>query len=147
MMKARSGGLEENIRHEVDWLKIMISGGMMTKGSAAWITQYQLPEVEAAVSEAHAAGRRIASHAHSREAIIHSVDAGVDTIEHCSWITPAGYRFEPRIAEKMVLKNVMICSTTSRAWKCAKSRMEERYRNTSRMRELGVKFMAGTDAA
>lgn len=138
--------IRESIRHKVDWLKIMASGGMMTKGSAAWITQYQFSEVEAAVSEAHAAGRRIASHAHSREAIENSVNAGVDTIEHCSWITPTGYQFEPRTVEKMVRKNIMICSTTSRAWKCAKSRMEQRYKNTSRMRELGVKFIAGTDA-
>ena len=138
--------IRENIRHKVDWLKIMASGGMMTKGSAAWITQYQFSEVEAAVSEAHAAGKRIASHAHSSEAIENSVNAGVDTIEHCSWITPTGYQFEPRTVEKMVRKNIMICSTTSRAWKCAKSRMEQRYKNTSRMRELGVKFIAGTDA-
>jgi imidazolonepropionase-like amidohydrolase len=138
--------VRENIRHGTDWLKIMASGGMMTKGSAAWICQYPLHEMEAAVSEAHRAGKRIASHAHSRVAIENSVDAGVDTIEHCSWITPTGYQFDPPTAEKMVRKNIMICSTTSRAWKQAKARMGERYKNAVLMRKMGVKFIAGTDA-
>jgi imidazolonepropionase-like amidohydrolase len=136
----------ENIKGGANWLKIMASGGMMTKGSAAWISQYDVSKIRAAVLEAHRVGKKIASHAHSKLAIQNSVEAGVDTIEHCSWITREGYQFDRATAEIMISKNIMVCSTTSFAWKRGKARMEERYKNAVRMRELGAKFIAGTDA-
>lgn len=138
--------VREHLKAGADWIKIMASGGMMTKGSAPFFCQFDEHELQAAVDEAHRVGRKIASHSHGTEGIRNSVEAGVDTIEHCSWMTRDGYQFDDRTAELMCEKGIYVCSTTSVAWKRAGERMESRYRMARRMREIGVKFVAGTDA-
>ncbi|MEW6267559.1 MAG: amidohydrolase family protein [Thermodesulfobacteriota bacterium] len=136
----------EHLKAGADWIKIMASGGVMTKGSAGWICQFDLKEMQGAVDEAHRVGKKIAAHAHGAAGIRNSVEAGVDTIEHCSWRTPEGYRLEEGTAELIGAKGIYVCSTTSRAWKHARAEMAPRFPIVRRMRELGIKFIAGTDA-
>jgi imidazolonepropionase-like amidohydrolase len=136
----------EHLKAGADWIKIMASGGMMTRGSAPFVCQYDAIELQAASDEAHRVGKKIASHAHSLEGIRNSVEAGVDTIEHCSWMTRDGYRFDERTAELICEKGIYVCSTISAAWKRYRSVMEQRHHVVRRMREIGLKFVAGTDA-
>ena len=74
------------IRQGVDWIKIFGSGGVSSEGDKPDQTQYTIDELRASVSEAHAAGRKVAVHAHGKEAIANAVQAGVDTIEHGTMI-------------------------------------------------------------
>jgi len=75
--------VREHVRHRVDGIKIIgITGGMSTPGQHPGAAQYRFEEVEAAVSEAHRWGKRVASHAHGEEGIANAVRAGVDTLGH-----------------------------------------------------------------
>ncbi|QGN58800.1 amidohydrolase family protein [Nostocoides sp. HKS02] len=69
----------------VDVLKIMASGGNMTRESNVRDPQFSLEELTVAVTEAHRFGRRVAAHSLNAESIRRSVQAGVDTLEHCLW--------------------------------------------------------------
>ncbi|GIF95908.1 amidohydrolase family protein [Catellatospora citrea] len=72
-------------------IKIMASGGHMTPGSVApHDSQYTLADLRVVVEEAHGLGLRVAAHAHGVAAIKNAVAAGVDSIEHVSFLTGDG---------------------------------------------------------
>ena len=70
----------------VDFIKLIASGGTTTPGTNITRSQYTLDEVRAAVEDAHRLGLPVAVHAISTDSIRLTAEAGVDTIEHCSWI-------------------------------------------------------------
>jgi imidazolonepropionase-like amidohydrolase len=72
----------ENLRHDVDQIKIMASGGAMSPGDELDTTQYTIEEMRAAVEEAEAVGKYVLAHAYSGKAVRAAVKAGVRCIEH-----------------------------------------------------------------
>ncbi|MBZ5563207.1 MAG: amidohydrolase family protein [Acidobacteriia bacterium] len=70
----------------VDFIKFMASGGTTTPRTNITRSQYRLEEVQVAVQEAHRLGLQVAAHAISTDSIRFAAEAGVDTIEHGSWI-------------------------------------------------------------
>lgn len=80
------------IKHGVDVIKINASGGVLSRGDAPGAPQFTVEELRAAVEEAHAAGRKVAAHAHGAQGIKNAVNAGVDSIEHGSLIDDEGIR-------------------------------------------------------
>lgn len=80
------------IKHGVDVIKINASGGVLSRGDEPGAPQYTEEELRAAVEEAHAAGRKVAAHAHGAKGIRNAVRAGVDSIEHGSLIDEEGIR-------------------------------------------------------
>ena len=80
------------VKYNVDVIKILSTGGVLSKGDSPGAPQYTLEELKAAVDEAHAAGRKIASHAHGAEGIKRAIIAGVDSIEHASLVDDEGIR-------------------------------------------------------
>jgi imidazolonepropionase-like amidohydrolase len=79
-------------KYGVDVIKIMSTGGVLSKGDNPGAPQYTLEELKAAADEAHAAGRKIASHAHGAEGIKRAILAGIDSIEHASLVDDEGIR-------------------------------------------------------
>jgi len=63
-------------------IKIMTSGGVISPTDPIRIPQYSAEEIRAVVDEARRRGSYVAAHSYSPEAIIHSVENGVRTIEH-----------------------------------------------------------------
>ncbi len=82
--------VRENAKYGVDLIKIMASGGVLSKGDLPGAEQYSLEEMQAIVTEAHKLGRRVAAHAHGTQAIKDAIVAGVDSIEHSSLIDDEG---------------------------------------------------------
>lgn len=80
------------IKYGADVIKILATGGVLSKGDMPGAPQYTLDELKAAVYEAHVAGRKIAAHAHGAEGIKNAITAGVDSIEHSSLIDDEGIR-------------------------------------------------------
>ena len=80
------------IKHGVDVIKVHASGGVLSRGDKPGAPQFTLEELRAAAEEAHAAGRKIAAHAHGAEGIKNAVLAGIDSIEHGSLIDDEGIR-------------------------------------------------------
>jgi imidazolonepropionase-like amidohydrolase len=78
------------LKHGVDVVKVLASGGVLSLGDAPGATQLTVHEMMAAVEEAHNAGRKVAAHAHGKQAIKNAIAAGVDTIEHGSLIDDEG---------------------------------------------------------
>jgi imidazolonepropionase-like amidohydrolase len=72
----------ENIRRDVDQIKIMASGGAMSPADELDTTQYTVDEMRAAVEEAQAVGKYVLSHAYSDTAVRRAIEAGVRSIEH-----------------------------------------------------------------
>ncbi len=84
--------VRENAKYGVDLIKIMASGGVMSKGDQPGAEQYSLEEMQAVVTEAHMMGRKVAAHAHGTQAIHDAIVAGVDSVEHASLISDADIR-------------------------------------------------------
>jgi imidazolonepropionase-like amidohydrolase len=80
------------LKHGVDVIKIHATGGVMSRGDQPGAPQFTVEELRAAVEEAHAAGRKVAAHAHGAQGIKNAVLAGVDSIEHGSLIDDEGIR-------------------------------------------------------
>jgi imidazolonepropionase-like amidohydrolase len=79
----------EQIRHDVDQIKVMASGGAMSPGDELDTTQYTVEEMRAAVEEARAVGKYVLAHAYSPSAVRNAVQAGVRSIEHGNLIDAA----------------------------------------------------------
>lgn len=75
-----------NIKYGADLIKIGASGGVMSKGDDPQASQYTLEEMQAIVADAHRLGRKVAAHAHGAQAIKWATEAGVDSIEHGSYV-------------------------------------------------------------
>jgi imidazolonepropionase-like amidohydrolase len=137
--------VREHVKMGADFIKIMLTGGFMTKGSAPWYTQFDQYEMETAAYEAHRLEKKIAVHAHGTPGILSATKAGVDTIEHCSWVTATGFDYNQECVEHIVEKGMHVCLTTNIGWRRI-GKLEERLQNIGRMRNTGMKFIAGTDA-
>ncbi len=84
--------IRAQVKYSVDVIKIMSTGGVLSRGDNPGAPQYTLDELKAAADEAHMAGRKIASHAHGAQGIKNAILAGIDSIEHASLIDDEGIR-------------------------------------------------------
>jgi imidazolonepropionase-like amidohydrolase len=80
------------VKYSVDVIKIIASGGVLSKGDSPGAPQYTPEELKAAADEAHMAGRKIAAHAHGTQGIKNAILAGIDSVEHASLIDDEGIR-------------------------------------------------------
>jgi len=74
----------------VDLLKVIASGAVLAYGGVPGAPEMTRDEIAAVVAVAHAAGKKVAAHAHGAESIHMAIQAGVDTIEHASYLDDAG---------------------------------------------------------
>ena len=81
--------VREQLRHDVDQIKVMASGGAMSPGDELDTTQYTVEEMRAAVEEARAVGTYVLAHAYSPSAVRNALQAGVRCIEHGNLIDEA----------------------------------------------------------
>ncbi len=75
-----------------DFIKVMATGGGITPESNYYREQYDEPTLRALVADAHRVNKRVAAHVHASNGCVMAIDAGVDTIEHCSWMLADGRR-------------------------------------------------------
>lgn len=73
-----------------DFIKVTASGGVLSGGDRPHWPNYTEPELAALCEEAHDYDLKVAAHAHSSAGILRSVRAGVDSIEHGSFIDDEG---------------------------------------------------------
>jgi imidazolonepropionase-like amidohydrolase len=82
--------VRENIKYGADLIKVCATGGVLSLGDNPQASQYTLEEMKAIVADAHRLGRKVAAHAHGAEGIRWAAEAGVDSIEHGSYIDDTG---------------------------------------------------------
>jgi imidazolonepropionase-like amidohydrolase len=77
------------MKYGADVIKICASGGVLSESDPVDVPQLTPAELTAIISEAHAWGRKVAAHSHGDLAARQAVEAGVDSIEHGSFLQAA----------------------------------------------------------
>jgi imidazolonepropionase-like amidohydrolase len=72
-----------------DLLKVIASGAVLAYGGVPGAPEMSREEIAAVVEVAHASNKKVAAHAHGAESIRMAIEAGVDTIEHASYLDDA----------------------------------------------------------
>lgn len=84
--------VRENKKYGAKLIKFCATGGVLSKGTKVGAQQFSFEEMKAIVDEAHMLGLKVAAHAHGTEGIDTAIRAGVDSIEHSSFISDEGIR-------------------------------------------------------
>jgi imidazolonepropionase-like amidohydrolase len=74
--------VRDRLRTGAHAIKIMTSGGVFSLSDPLSVPQYSRDEIRAVVDEATRRGTYVAAHAYSVEAVRHSIENGVRSIEH-----------------------------------------------------------------
>jgi imidazolonepropionase-like amidohydrolase len=145
--------VRQNIKYGADLIKVCATGGVLSKGDDPQASQYTLEEMQAIVADAHRLGRKVAAHAHGAQGILWATEAGVDSIEHGSYINDAG------IAAMKQHGTYLVPTLYLEDWMLANGNLPPFYRqkmleisavaksNIKRAMNAGVKIAMGTDAA
>jgi imidazolonepropionase-like amidohydrolase len=145
--------VRENIKYGADLIKICATGGVLSKGDDPQASQYTLEEMQAIVADAHRLGRKVAAHAHGAQGILWATEAGVDSIEHGSYIDDAS------IAAMKQHGTYLVPTLYLEDWMLAKGNLPAFYHqkmvdvsavaksNIKHAMQAGVKIALGTDAA
>lgn len=82
--------VREQVKYGATVIKFGATAGVLSEEDSVGAPQYTQAEMDAIVDEAHRWGRRVAAHAHGAEGIKMAVRAGVDSIEHGSFLDAEG---------------------------------------------------------
>ena len=148
--------VRQNIKYGADLIKVCATGGVMSRGDDPQASQYTLEEMKAIVADAHRLGRKVAAHAHGAQGILWASEAGVDSIEHGSYIDDAaiavmkknGTYLVPTLqAGQWLLDNAAQMHKPDWVIAKTKSVMSVAHQNVQHAFASGVKVAFGTDAA
>lgn len=136
------------LKEGVDFIKIMTSGGG-TVGTRRELPSYTGEEIRAAVDVAHSLGKTVIAHCHATQAIINAIEAGVDIIEHCSFLEPDGkggirHEFREDVAREIVEKGIYVDNILGPT-RLNPINQERSLKNFQGFREAGAKILPGTD--
>jgi imidazolonepropionase-like amidohydrolase len=81
--------VRQQMKFGADVIKICASGGVLSEADPVDVPQLTPEELRAIMSEAHTWGRKVAAHSHGDLAARQAIEAGVDSIEHGSFLQPA----------------------------------------------------------
>ena len=154
----------ENVQHKVrevikygaDVIKICATGGVLSLGDNPQHSQFTQAELQAMVADAHRLGRKVAAHAHGAEGIRWSAEAGVDSIEHGSYIDDAAIAAMKQHGTYLVptlylgdwfLENAPKMNVPPSMLKKGQEVMPAARKNIAHAFASGVKVGFGTDAA
>jgi imidazolonepropionase-like amidohydrolase len=84
--------VREILHRGADFIKIIATGAVLTRGTKPGVSEFTEEEIRAAVEEAAKYGAKVTAHAHGAEGIKNAVRAGVQSIEHGSLIDDEGIR-------------------------------------------------------
>ncbi len=152
---AARAAVRKNRKFGVDLIKTCSTGGVLSKGTKVGAPQYTVEELTALVDEAHSHGLKVASHAHGAEGIVNALKAGVDTIEHASFIDDEGIRLARENGAYLnmdIYVTEFILGEGEKAGILPESLEKERVvgqtqrDNFRKAHEAGVKMSFGTDA-
>lgn len=147
--------VREDIKYGADVIKFMASGGVLSRGDDPQVSQYTQEEMKAIVDEAHRLGRRVAVHAHGAQAILWATEAGVNSIEHGSYIDDAGiaamkqrgtYLVPTLFIGDFLLQNLAALHMPEFLAVKARQVLPAAKQHVARAIQAGIKVAFGTDA-
>lgn len=146
----------EVIKYGANVIKICSTGGVLSYGDDPKAAQYTLEEMKTIVEEAHRAGRKVAAHAHGGDGIKYAVQAGVDSIEHGTYIDEEAVKMMKARGTYLVptlyltdwfMENYEKLRVPAPLVAKAKVVMPEMRKNIGAAFKMGVPVAFGTDAA
>jgi imidazolonepropionase-like amidohydrolase len=142
------------VKNGADVIKAAVSGGVLSLADEVDTRQLTPPEMAALVDESHRLRKKVAVHCHGDEAAREAIEAGVDSIEHGSFMKPEtlammkkkGTFLTPTLmATEWIMGKLDNYPPALQAKaKAAAAARSEMFRNAVKM---GVKISFGTDAA
>ncbi len=151
-VEAVRAAVRERVERGCDVVKVMTTGGGLTPTFPMWQAQFTDAEIRAIVDEAHAAGLPVAAHCHGVAGIVQALDAGADTLEHCTFMNAEG-RCEPdeEVFVRIAAAGAVVSATLGRTPDAVPppfvvANLEIMLAAYRRALELGVTVVAGTDA-
>lgn len=108
---ALRAAVQERADRRVDVVKVMASGGVGTPGSDAARPQFPVGDLRVVVDEAHRLGLAVTAHAHSVGSVRDAIDAGVDSIEHASFVSESRFAPEPSAVTDLARRRIPVCPT------------------------------------
>ncbi len=145
--------LARQVAKRVDLIKVMATGGRLTRGTDPQKPQFDVATLTGIVEAARGHQLPVAAHCHGTEGIRIAAMAGVNTIEHCSWVGEAGWAsdYQAEVAELIAERGIWVSPTVNRGWQrmlnSDQSEVLQRVRHAYRqMLGSGVPFIASTDA-
>jgi imidazolonepropionase-like amidohydrolase len=142
------------VKNGADVIKAAVSGGVLSLADEVDTPQFTPAEMAALVDESHRLRKKIAVHCHGDEAAREAIEAGVDSIEHGSFMKPEtlgimkkkGTFLTPTLmASEWIMGKLQNYPPALQAKaKAATAARSEMFRNAVK---LGVRISFGTDAA
>lgn len=145
------------VKHNVDFIKLMGSGGNATPGSNPEVSQYDISGFQAVTTDAHRMGKKVAAHVHGVDSIRLAVQAGIDTLEHVPFRTHGTIEYDPRLVDEMIEKDLIVSLAMPATWYRLRAEdmvdvrahpqhlWSQRYDTIRRMYEEGVKLVVSSD--
>jgi imidazolonepropionase-like amidohydrolase len=151
--RALSAAVRERAERGVDVIKVMASGGNMAPGPLPYEPQFSGGALRAIVGEAHRHGLPVTAHAHSARSIADAAVAGVDGIEHATFMTADGVDAPEAVIRAIASQQVAIGWTVGRdpgqagpVMPQIASRMAGLIATRRRLYESGAVLVPGSDA-
>jgi imidazolonepropionase-like amidohydrolase len=144
--------VRQQVKMKTDWIKILATGGIMD----SWDKQeFNDDELKVIMDEAHSKGKLVCAHSMHPEGILAAVKAGLDTVEHGTFLTE-------EIIELMLKKGTYLVPTLYAPWamvnqgkkfglaeayveSCRVNILEPHMKSFRMAYEAGVKIAMGTD--
>jgi imidazolonepropionase-like amidohydrolase len=141
-----------NIKYGADVIKTCASGGVLSPTDDVDVPQLSQAELNALVDEAHTLRRKTAAHAHGAEAAKRAIRAGIDSIEHGTFLDDDALRMMhdhgtflvPTLTTRVGLKESKFPPAVQAK---ADTAVKQQDALVKRAVALGVKIALGTDAA
>jgi imidazolonepropionase-like amidohydrolase len=142
------------VKNGADVIKAAVSGGVLSLADEVDTPQLTPAEIAALVDESHRLRKKVAVHCHGDQAAREAIEAGVDSIEHGSFMKPETLTMMKRkgtfltptlMATEWIMGKIDNYPPALQAKaKAAAAARSEMFRNAVKM---GVKISFGTDAA
>jgi imidazolonepropionase-like amidohydrolase len=100
--------VREQLKAGADVIKVMGSGAVMAPGQDPGAPHFSVDEFRTVVEEAHREHRPVAVHAHGAEAVRNALEAGVDSIEHGTFLVE-----DEEILRRMASEGISLVPTLS----------------------------------
>lgn len=147
--------VREQMKAGADCIKMIATGGVLTKGAVPGNAQLLPEELVAGINEAHRHGLRVASHAIGTEGIKNALRAGIDSIEHGHLLDDEAielfkangtYLVPTLTAPTCILEQAHRGAQPDFVVRKAQALAEAMATNIRRAYEAGVKVAGGSDA-
>ena len=147
--------IRTDVRQGADVIKVLATAGVLSEEDSEGAPQYSQEELDTVVQEANMWERRVAAHAHGAEGIKRAIRAGVNSVEHASFIDDEGIRLAKEKGTFLVMDvyndDYIMTEYARRGYPQAILEKEKRVGRTQRENfrkawKAGVKMAFGTDA-